>query len=545
MLLDELLTRLDGVKRSGDGGFVARCPAHDDHRQSLSLGEGEDGRVLVSCHAGCDVETVCGALGVEPKDLFPPPEGNGNGRRRIAATYDYTDESGSLLYQVVRFEPKDFRQRRPDGAGGWEWRLGDARRVLYRLPEVLAAAKAGETVYVVEGEKDADAIAELGVCATTSPAGAGKWRPEYAEALTGATVVIVADKDEPGRKHAFAVAASLAGKASDISVVEAAEGKDASDHLDAGYTPQEMVPCRGGQDSPQAESPFVDWAAFWSREHSDVEWTYDDVLARGRGHAIWAKHKTGKSLLLLWIASQIVQRPDHAVLYLDYEMNESDLYDRLDDMGCGPKTDFARLKYALLPLLPPLDTAEGGKALALLLGQAQSEAPECHFTVAIDTISRAVRGEEDKSDTYRAFHTHTGILLKRLGVTWVRLDHAGHEGKHQRGSSSKGDDVDVIWHLSPTANGLELRRDAARMSWVPERVMFKRSNNPLRYLRMVQDWPEGTQETALHLDRLKAEPKITVRAAKALLKEHGVGASSAVTAAAVRWRKQREEGRCA
>ncbi len=548
---DEFLCQLEGVRRSGEG-WIARCPSHEDHRQSLSLGVGDDGRVLVNCHAGCSPDAVCAALGLKLADLFvdEKPGGNGNAstpaRREIVATYDYVDESRQLLFQVVRFEPKDFRQRRPDGEGGWTWKVAGTRRVLYRLPEIILAARLGGTVYVVEGEKDVHALEAAGAIATTSPAGAGKWRPEYSEALTGAHVAIVADRDEPGRAHAEQVAKSLEGKAASVRILEAAAGKDAADHLAAGKRVDELqVPAWTLPAEQHDNSPFIDWTSFWEREHSDAEWTYDDVLARGRGHALWAKHKTGKSLLLLWIASQIVQRPDHAVLYLDYEMTESDLYDRLEDMGCGSGTDFSRFKYALLPSLPPLDTAEGGKALIELLGAAQEQAPECHFTVAIDTISRAVRGEENDADTYRAFYTHTGMLLKRLGVTWVRLDHAGHEDKHQRGSSGKGDDVDVIWHLTPTANGLELKRDAARMSWVPERVVFKRSNNPLHYIRMVQDWPEGTQETALHLDRLKADPKITVRAARRLLQDHGVGVSQAVTAAAVRWRKQREEGRCA
>ena len=107
--------------------------------------------------------------------------------RRIVVTYDYRDERGALLFQVCRFEPKDSRQRRPDGAGGWTWKLGDTRRVLYRLPDLLAKPEA--TVFLVEGEKDADRLASLGLTATTVPGGAKKWRTNYADALAGREVV--------------------------------------------------------------------------------------------------------------------------------------------------------------------------------------------------------------------------------------------------------------------------------------------------------------------------------------------------------------------
>jgi hypothetical protein len=174
--------------------------------------------------------------------------GNGadhSGGFHIAATYDYRDESGELLYQVVRLEPKDFRQRRPDGAGGWEWSVKGVRRVLYRLPELLTALAAGDTVYVVEGEKDADRLHAEGHVATCNVGGAGKWRPEYAEVFRGSSsevrMRIVADRDDTGYGHAIDVAASLRNVGANVRVFEAAIGKDLSDHLDASRTLEELV----------------------------------------------------------------------------------------------------------------------------------------------------------------------------------------------------------------------------------------------------------------------------------------------------------------
>jgi 5S rRNA maturation endonuclease (ribonuclease M5) len=142
-----------------------------------------------------------------------------------------------LLYQVCRFAaPKTFRQRRPDGKGGWIWKLGSTRRVLYRLPRVIEAAGAGEPVYIVEGEKDVHAMERAGAVATCNPGGAGKWKTSYNDYFGGADVVIVADRDpdERGRKHAHAIKQSLEGIAKTVRIVEAAQGKDAADHLAAG-----------------------------------------------------------------------------------------------------------------------------------------------------------------------------------------------------------------------------------------------------------------------------------------------------------------------
>jgi putative DNA primase/helicase len=236
--LELVLSRLEGVKKDGRG-WKARCPAHEDRKPSLSVSEGDEGKVLLHCHTGCNPADIVAAMGLTMGDLF---NGNGkSGKPEIVATYAYTDADGKLLYQVVRVSPKDFRQRRPDGNGGWVWKLGDAPRVLYRLVEVVAAVSRGDIIYVCEGEKDADAIVAAGAIATCNAGGAGKWRDEYSQALMDAKVVIVADKDVPGRKHAEAVRVSLARHGVEARVVEAAEGKDAADHLAAGKGLEDFV----------------------------------------------------------------------------------------------------------------------------------------------------------------------------------------------------------------------------------------------------------------------------------------------------------------
>jgi len=165
----------------------------------------------------------------------------GNARQPVA-TYPYTDENGTVLFEVVRFEPKDFRQRRPDGRGGWIWNLEHVRRVPFHLPQLLAAK--GRTVHVVEGEKDVLALERLGLVATCNPGGAGKWRQEFAEHFRGADVVILPDNDAAGEAHARQVAASLRPVAARVRLLRPpglGPKEDVSDWIARGGTAEELA----------------------------------------------------------------------------------------------------------------------------------------------------------------------------------------------------------------------------------------------------------------------------------------------------------------
>jgi hypothetical protein len=218
------------------------CPAHDDTRPSARWSGAKAVWYCDVCQAGGGWRDLCGRLGIEGAAAAPPPArppaaaamppraAAGRGARsqrgprgEVVATYRYTDGGGRLLYEVLRLQPKDFICRRPDGptsAGGWVWDLQGVERVLYRLPEVLTAVARDEIVYLVEGEKDADALAALGFAATTHAGGAGRWRPEYARPLRGARVVVIGDNDEPGRRHADSVVACLRRHAAAVGRLE-------------------------------------------------------------------------------------------------------------------------------------------------------------------------------------------------------------------------------------------------------------------------------------------------------------------------------------
>ncbi|MBI2826537.1 MAG: DUF3987 domain-containing protein [Planctomycetia bacterium] len=242
--IDRILAKLPDARKTTKG-WSARCPAHDDRRASLSITEAEDGRVLLHCHARCEPAAVVAAWGLTLADLMadaPSLPNKSNGKPRIVTTYDYRDEAGNVLFQVVRIDPKDFRQRRPKPGGGWDWSVKGVRVVPYRLPELLADPTA--PVFVVEGEKDVDALRGLGIVATCNAGGAGKWTAEHAEFLRNRDVLVLADNDEPGRKHAQQVAQSLHGIAQAVRVVELPglpPKGDVSDWIAAGGTRDELL----------------------------------------------------------------------------------------------------------------------------------------------------------------------------------------------------------------------------------------------------------------------------------------------------------------
>lgn len=220
--------------------WQADCPCsnHKTPAKHLSIGL-KDNTILVTCFGSHSAEDIVKSLGLEMTDLFIKPDEKPVTpvKERKVAEYSYCDEEGKELFQVVRFDPKDFRQRHKNGGGDWLWNLEGVRRVLYHLPEVLKAEK----VYLVEGEKDADNLIKAGVCASTSPGGASNWRDEYAQYLTGKQVVIIPDNDPAGLVYAKAAAASLKGKATDVKCLILEDTyKDISVWLETGRTLEEL-----------------------------------------------------------------------------------------------------------------------------------------------------------------------------------------------------------------------------------------------------------------------------------------------------------------
>jgi hypothetical protein len=418
MSVFDILNKLKGVRRSGSG-WVALCPAHDDSRHSLSVGEGEGGRLLVHCHAGCSYEAICLALGLN---------GGSSGDKRVVAAYDYKDEQSSLLYQAVRFEPKGFSQRRPDGAGGWIYKLNGARRVPYRLPELLAADQS-ERVFIVEGEKDADRLASLGFLVTTNAGGAGKWRDEFSDFLRGRHVVIIPDDDEPGRDHAAKVARSLQGAAASVRILELPglpPKGDVSDWLDAGGVVDELLVLADvvplfEQSKPATQTLQIVRMADVQPE--TVRWLWHPYIALGKLTILEGDPGLGKSWLTCALAAGVSRgylpgvEPFELgrVLMLSAEDELGDtLRPRLDSVGA----DVSRI-FAL-----------AGAVTFDAAGLIQLEAAIIEYgpkLTVIDPFFAFTGGEVDinRANECRAISAPLAAIAERQGCAIVAVRHLG------------------------------------------------------------------------------------------------------------------------
>lgn len=366
--IDVVLRKLPNAKKSGNG-WMARCPAHDDKKPSLSVGVGEDGRVLLCCQTGCDTQSIVDAMGLTMNDLFPP---NGNEAKSrsdewdVVATYTYHDAEGKPVFKVRRTKGKQFPQYHPE-SGQWKTGRGGAPYVLYHLPQLLAGMRDGRSVFLVEGEKDVRNLERLGFVATCNPAGAGKWRSDYTETLKGATVFVIPDNDEPGRKHAETVLESLKGKA-DARLLELPnlpEKGDVSDWIAAGGTAEQFEKlCAGtGRKSVGCsafEAMYLCFEDIGRRERGEIkglpwprEWSLLGeklgLIEPGTFTVVAARPSVGKTIfasqLQAWLCDQ-----GHRIYYVTRELTPERLIRRhivrkganMDNLRSGKLTQIDR-----------------------------------------------------------------------------------------------------------------------------------------------------------------------------------------------------------
>jgi hypothetical protein len=317
-------------------------------------------------------KTIMAAMAAQADE---PPKG------RIVNLYDYTDEAGVLLYQVARLEPKDFRHRRPDGKGGWIWKLGDVRRVVYRLPELLQHPHA--TVSICEGEKDSDRLASLGHCATT--VASGTWSGVDVSVLAGRDVFVLADADETGTKKALAAAKAVHGVAATIRIIRMPDGaKDVSAWLDADasraarlvehcvdtplWEPEAAPAEAAAEEAPQAPNEPPPISSLDERDAGDDPgpipprgWLLGNQFCRKFLSSITAPGGTGKTALrMLQFISLATGRPltgQHVfrrcrVLLLSFEDDTQELQRRITAALVHHKIDRSELKGWLFYAAP-------------------------------------------------------------------------------------------------------------------------------------------------------------------------------------------------
>ena len=231
--INDILARLHNVKAVGTDQWQADCPCagHATPAKHLHI-VNTPGKALIKCHPGQhSYADICRAIGF---DTLTYLSGISQPAKQIVRTHNYKDVNGNLLYQVIRYEPKEFKYRRPDGKGGWIWNMNGIEPVLYHLDELIVSKLYTEMVYVCEGERDADnAFIYFGSTGTCNPFGAGKWRESYSEILTGCDVTIIPDNDEAGRQHALLVFTNLKNRAKSITIFKVPpQYKDFTEYLD-------------------------------------------------------------------------------------------------------------------------------------------------------------------------------------------------------------------------------------------------------------------------------------------------------------------------
>jgi hypothetical protein len=289
----------------------------------------------------------------------------------------------------------------------------------------------------------------------------------------------------------------------------------------------------------------LDLKALLAGELKEPEWIVEDIWPEGRSIHIHAQRKAGKSLVMLWMAAHVAMGCDpftrqtirpRRTGYWDQEMSEIDVRERLLDMQIPlTETFLDNFHYYLHQPIPPLDTETGGLALLKQMNLMGEE------IAVLDTMSRVTQGEENSAETYRNFYRFTGGPLKAQGKSLSRLDHEGLEAGRSRGSSAKGDDVDIVWQLKPTDDGVQFVRKAARMSWIPEIVSIaKHDDSSLSYSRANGSWPTGTAEKAAELDALNISIDLgRLKVAQALKDAGLVPGKATILGAAINYRRQR------
>jgi AAA domain len=406
-------------------------------------------------------------------------------QKRIDAIYDYRDERGNGLFQVVRHEGKQFRQRRPDGNGGWVWNLDGVRRVLYGFPEVLAA----KSVLICEGEKDCETARKLGLVATCNPHGAGKWRAEYAEPLRGKRVAIVADADPRGVAHAWDVARSLVGVAATLKLIEALPGggKDLTEFVEHSGTRQSLLTLI--REAPEVTAADV---AKWAQPRAEggfhltslgdlmrepeerVSWLLAEVLPAGGLSLLAAKPKTGKSTLARCLALAVArgerffgrETQKGAVIYLALEEKRSEVRAHFRAMGAaGSEGIYIHAAHAPADALPAIREEMKTRKPVLLI---------------IDPLLRFTRVKDGNDYAQVTTALEPLLILARESGAHVLLVH--HLGKGERAEATDG-----------------ILGSTALFAAVDTALIMKRSEK-YRTLQSRQRYGEDLTETVLEFD---------------------------------------------
>jgi hypothetical protein len=581
---EEVFNRSGGrylVIRGGGYQHTITCPAHDDQKPSLSV-TWDNGKVLFDCKGGCEPTEILEALDLTWQDLEQP--------KTVTATYPYEDENGTLLYEVVRYEPKTFSQRRPDpdAPGKWINNMTGVTPVPFNLPQLAEALEAGEDVYIVEGEKDVQVLwnAEH-VIATCNHGGGGQWKAAHSAYFVGSKsrVHIVADRDKTGYTAALKTYDSLLEKAGiTAELLLPKSGKDTADHIADNATVAQFMPttvaeltelknaddaaaeqdfdakvqqeleriavreaARRVHAAQEASGLFAGFTDASLREafvapRERVPWVIESLQRAGHKAFLVAQFKAGKTT----VSGNVVKAlADHEPLFgrfathdlagnigiLDYELTEDDALDMYREMGLRNE------QRIFLQSLRGTGFTLANESHAEML-VAWCRAHDIEY-LTVDPFGRAMKGfgEENSNDDVRAFLMSLDTVAKEAGLLGILMPvHTGRAAveigsERARGATVLDDDADARWILTKDAQGRRFfRADGRRGVGVEEISLdFDAGCSRLTVSDMSREESAGERFTGAVLNFLDQDPGAVLNAVK-----KGVDGSDKQIAAAVK-----------
>lgn len=475
---------VDSVKDNGRQA-LANCPAHPDQHPSLGVTRIE-GSVLINCRSQqCHIEDILAALNLKPADLYDEPSG---------ATYTYTDLRGKPTRHVHRSPSKKFHQS------------GVTKGIahLYRLPEVVAAVKAGQPIYLVEGEKDVHALEAIGAVATTSPQGATNWHHVDPSPLTGAHVIIVPDRDQAGYKYAAAAVKTLKPITASVQVKLPAAGEDAADHVAAGHglgdlTPHDL-PAFDEDDTPTEQAPvyaFLLGGNFILDTPATPESLWgagqEVLFSEGEALIIAGPQGLGKTTLAQQLALGRCGFPDHNEL-LGYPITPGTqrvLYLAMDRprqaarsfrrMVTEDQRQYLNELLMVWPGPPPADLAKFPGLLLELCHQAQAD------TVIVDSLKDAALGLTD--DEVGAGYNRARQIAVADGVQVIELHHNRKAHAAMKATLTIDDLYGSVW--LPSGAGSVVLLAGAAGDPIVSLHHLKQPAEPVGPLRIIHDHQLG------------------------------------------------------